>query len=169
VSFLIAESFQNIVRHGDILNTEYSGDSKPGIFVLRILQDAYVISSVNLIINKNVENVEKKLLQINSLDNEQLKALSQEILENAGMSEKGGAGLGLIEMARKTGNKLQYEFEKVNDKYSNFYLQMKLDPVSTIDDKALKHSISVIKGFYRVMDQNNTYLTYKGDFSQEMY
>ena len=167
VAFLIAESFQNIIRHGETLNREDTGYTKSGIFVFRILEDSYVISSVNLMNNNNIENVEKKLLQINSLDKEQLKALYQEAMENTGLSEKGGAGLGLIEMARKTGNKLEYEFEKVNEKYSNFYLQMKLDPTSTIDDNTLKHSISSIKEFYSIMDQNNTYLTYKGDFTQE--
>ena len=79
VSFLIAESFQNIVRHGDTFNSEESGYSKPGIFVFRILEDTYLISSVNLMINKNIENVEKRLLQINSLDKVQLKALFQEV------------------------------------------------------------------------------------------
>lgn len=167
VSFLIAESFQNIVRHGDTFNSDESGYTKPGIFVLRMLQDTYIISSANLVINNNIENIDKKLLKINSLDKEQLKALYKEVMENTGLSEKGGAGLGLIEMARKTGNKLEYEFEELDEKYSNFYLQMKLNPASAIDDNTLKHSISLIKEFYRIMNQNNTYLTYKGDFSQE--
>jgi len=166
VSFLIAESFQNIVRHGDTSDSEDTGYSKPGIFVFRILDHSYVISSVNLVINSNIDKIEKKLQQVNSLDNDQLKALYIDVMEHEQLSAKGGAGLGLIEMARKSGNKLEYDFEKVNEKYSNFYLQMRVDSLHADDNKNYG-SINLVKEFYGIMDDNNTYLTYKGDFSQE--
>jgi hypothetical protein len=167
VSFLIAESFQNIIRHGESYDKQNINFNKPGIFILRVVDETYIISSANLIINKNREKVESKLIQINSLDKDKLKDLYGEIIGNGEVSEKGGAGLGLIEMARKTGNALEYEFEKVDDEYSFFYLQMKFNPKSSDDENIQKYPIVVTKDFHEIMNQNNTYLTYKGDFSQE--
>ncbi len=165
ISFLIAESFQNIVRHGESYDPKNVNFSKPGIFILRIVGDAYSISSANLILNVNKEKVEQKLVGINSLDKDQIKELYQEIMGNSELSEKGGAGLGLIEMARKTGNPLEYHFEKINDEFSFFYLQITLNSKS--QEPTQQFPIVATRDFYEIMDQNNTYLTYKGDFSQE--
>ena len=42
-------------------------------------------------------------------------------------SDKGGAGLGLIEMAKKTGNKLDYDFVSLDNDYSYFILSKTVD------------------------------------------
>ncbi|MFN8208872.1 MAG: DUF6272 family protein [Bacteroidales bacterium] len=38
------------------------------------------------------------------------------------LSEKGGAGLGFIDIARKTGRKLSYEFLRMDEKTSFFLM-----------------------------------------------
>jgi hypothetical protein len=167
VSFLIAESFQNIIRHGDSFEEEKNRFNKPGIFIFRIIGETYVISSANLINDKNIENVAQKLSQINNLNKDELKTLFQDIIQNTEISDKGGAGLGLIEMARKTGNKLEYEFEKIDENFSLFYLQLKFNTKQATDEMIQELPIALTKDFYDVMNLNNTYLTYKGDFSQE--
>ena len=90
------------------------------------------------------------------------------MLNNSGFSEKGGAGLGLVEMARKSGQKLEYDFEQVDENFSYFYLQIKLSPKTGVDIPAEKHEIliSSAKDFNHLMTQNNILLAYKGDFSQ---
>ena len=93
------------------------------------------------------------------MDQNQLKQLYKDIRENTELSEKGGAGLGLIEMARKTGNKLDFEFKKANDELSFFYLQLRYD--SPPEDIIQDLPIAVSKDFHDIMKQNNTYLTYK--------
>jgi hypothetical protein len=42
------------------------------------------------------------------------------------MSEKGGAGLGFIDIARKSGNKLDYEFKDINGKSTFFIINTKV-------------------------------------------
>ncbi|MCZ6898904.1 MAG: DUF6272 family protein, partial [Bacteroidetes bacterium] len=39
------------------------------------------------------------------------------------LSEKGGAGLGFVDMARKSGHKLEFGFETMNDEFSFFSLK----------------------------------------------
>jgi hypothetical protein len=39
------------------------------------------------------------------------------ILNHQRLSAKGGGGLGLVDIARKSGNKLEYQFDQYNDNY----------------------------------------------------
>ena len=42
------------------------------------------------------------------------------------MSMKGGGGLGMVDIARKTGDKLNFNFLPVDDQYSFFSLNIKI-------------------------------------------
>jgi hypothetical protein len=47
-------------------------------------------------------------------------------------SEIGGAGIGLIDMARKSGNKLDYEFKPIDNRISFFSLVVRITIKETI-------------------------------------
>lgn len=166
ISFLIAESFQNIVRHGDNVDLKQSMENKIGVFFTRNIGNAYYITSANVIENQNIGMLKTTIEKVNSLGAEDLKALHMNVLANEGLSSKGGAGLGLIEMARKSGHKLEYEFETINDKFSYFYLQVKLLGHGT-EDGGNKQSLSTIKDLRRRINDENILLIYKGDFSED--
>ena len=83
----------------------------------------------NFIPNKKMNDIKGKIDHINGLDKEELKKLYKEILYNGEFSDKGTAGLGFVEIARKTGQKLSYEFHSVNDDYSYFTLQIRVSRV----------------------------------------
>ena len=46
------------------------------------------------------------------------------ILNHQKLSAKGGGGLGLVDIARKTGNKLSYQFQNFNNAYYFFNLDI---------------------------------------------
>jgi hypothetical protein len=53
-----------------------------------------------------------------------LKSLYKEIIKGgSGLTNKGGAGLGFVDMARKSGQKLEYEFEELGEGLSFFSLK----------------------------------------------
>lgn len=170
VFFLMVESFQNIVRHGEKTKVSLNKTAdKAGIFLTRNINNTYYITSANLFKNDQVEGMIQKLKNVNSLDEHQLKALYLDILSNDGLSSKGGAGLGLIEMARKSGQELEFEFEKVNEEYSFFYLQIKIpNPTASeaIDVDSSKISIDVAKEFHKKMLDGDVLMVHHGDFSQ---
>jgi len=58
---------------------------------------------------------------------EELKTYYLEALGSSELSAKGGAGLGMIEMARKSGNRIEYSFDPVNERMSFFSLVVKID------------------------------------------
>jgi len=167
ISFLVAESFQNIVRHGEMETTVNNTEKKSGVFILRNVESTFYITSANLVKNQKVDSLQSQLSQINNLDKDELKALHQELLNTTEFSEKGGAGLGLIQMANKSGQKLEYDFEKINNEQSFFYLQLKIRSKNVDETECDELSVSESKFIHEYMTRNNTYLAYKGNFSQE--
>ena len=57
---------------------------------------------------------------VNSLDSDELRGLYQMKLANDPRTDKGTAGLGLIDIARKSKSKLNYEFIEI-DEFSSFF------------------------------------------------
>ena len=55
-----------------------------------------------------------------------LKVYYKEVLNNGEMSAKGGGGLGMIDIARKSGKKLEYKFDPIDNSYSFFSLNIKV-------------------------------------------
>ena len=89
---------------------------------LKRLKDGYKIITGNFVHAENIEKLEEKIKRINRSSHEEIKELYKFILNHQRISAKGGGGLGLVDIARKTGNKLEYTFKEYNDKYSFFYL-----------------------------------------------
>ena len=54
----------------------------------------------------------------------------RETITNGVFSDKGGAGLGFIEMAKITSNKLGYQFLTATDEYQIFELVLSINHIS---------------------------------------
>lgn len=119
---VMVECLQNIVKHADALNTK-ENPTHNAVFMVGKQEEQYTIISGNPILNDNIEGVKSKLEQINVLDKDGLKQLYKEIIKNTEISEKGGAGLGFVDMARKSGQKLDYDFIEMDNGYSFFSLR----------------------------------------------
>ncbi len=126
---VLVESLQNLYHHIEILpekmRTEF--DSKFGILVVSRVGDKYKISTGNFITQDKVDVLKNKIDKINSMGKEDLKDMYKFILNHQRLSEKGGGGLGLVDIARKTGNPLDYTFEKFDDAYYFFNLDVYID------------------------------------------
>jgi hypothetical protein len=118
---VLIESLQNVFHHH--LENAGSEQSSSG-FVIRYIDDIYTIITGNNVNIKDVPILKERLEKVNSLSQEDLRAHYLNTLSSTELSEKGGAGLGIIEMARKSGNKLKYEFTKVNGEFSFFTLEV---------------------------------------------
>jgi hypothetical protein len=119
---VMVECLQNIVKHADDLDAT-DRIKHNAIFMIGKDEKEYVVTSGNPVINDKIEPLSAKLNQINGLDKEGLKALYKEIIKNGELSEKGGAGLGFVDMARKSGQKLDFDFQPMDDDYSFFSLR----------------------------------------------
>lgn len=166
VYFIMLESLQNITRHRDVKAEQNIDNSS--FFVIQRLANDYYITSGNTVENKNIESLKSKLSKVNSLDKDSLKEYYKETLSQGELSTKGGAGLGLIEMARKSGNKLAYDFKEINKDFSNFYFQIK---VSIPEEKGFQDinidRLTWIEGLEERILEKNLNLIYQVDFTQE--
>ena len=164
VSFLLVECFQNIVRHGEETSSELASTLKNGLFSFKNIDNAFIINSINLVEIDEIDSLREQVEFINSLDTKQLREAYRKKLEHNEISGKGGAGLGLLELARKSGQKIKYKFENVNDKVALFHQQIlfvKNGSKNEIDHIEFTH-ITLNK-----MQSENLLLQYKGDFSQK--
>ncbi len=125
---ILVECLQNLYHHAAIDTTNNKKTSqKIALLELWFENNYYYILTANYIKNENVANVKNKLDKINSLSKEELRDFYREILDNDQISEKGGAGLGMIDIARKSGEKLEYNINKVNDELSFIDFKVKIE------------------------------------------
>jgi len=166
LSFLMIESFQNIIRYGDAPKNRENYLKE--MFLVRNIKSHFYIVSVNLIENPKVKYVKTKLNNVNNLTNEELNKLYRKILTNNEFTDEGGAGLGFIEMARKTRHKLEFEFVKIDEKYSYFYLIIKVkeQQASEENEKESNHiDIKWVKDFHELATKNELVVLHKGNIS----
>ena len=116
VYHVAVESLQNISKHAALQDGAVSGFSGLGAFLVCRSGASYHVISGNAVYKNMRENLEQKLQRVNSLDQGGLNQLYKaQMLHGGELSEKGGAGLGFIDMARKTGNSLMYEFHAMEE------------------------------------------------------
>lgn len=120
---ILVECLQNLYHHIDEDDTLTAANEKSALFMIRKSDDGdYSIMTGNYIANENVNHLKNRLDKINSMDKEELKDYYKEVLNNGEMSAKGGGGLGMIDIARKSGKKLDYSFINVDKNFSFFSL-----------------------------------------------
>ena len=164
LSFLMIESFQNISRYAD--SEKEVLDETSEFFMTRNIGDTFYIISANLIDNDKIPTVKEKLERVNTLDKQELNLLYREVLTNKEINEKGGAGLGFIEMVRKTKGKLPFDFVKIDEKQSMFFMQIELQNPKT-DDGISSAPISEAQKIQKLVAEENILMMHKGDFSEE--
>jgi hypothetical protein len=166
---IMVESIQNISRHGDA--REDSEEMTSSFFSIQKQNKWYYITTGNIIENSKIGNLKSKLDKINSLDTEELDKFYREVLGNGQLSSKGGAGLGLIEMVRKSGNKLSYQLERINDESSFFYLHSDINGI-TLEEAPVQPEDSIFAVNYmvklhRYVLDNSIMLIYSAVFDQD--
>ncbi len=171
VYFIMVESLQNIIKHQD--DSEDKELTESGIFLIQKRGDKYFITSGNLIEIPNIDPLKQKLEKINSLDPDDLKTYYLEMLRNGTISEKGGAGLGLIEIAKKSGNKLAFDFRDVDNSHSYFYLQTSINS-GLIENEEGNLNISTngftvhgIKSLHNILNSEKVELIFRGVINQD--
>lgn len=127
---LSVECLDNIFKHSDIeMETNPPIEANPAFFSVSQHEDKhFCIRTGNLTPAANEPKLSARLKELENLSNDEVNQLYKESLSNSEISEKGGAGLGLIVMTRISGQKLQYTLKKVNDSWVFFDLQVHLYP-----------------------------------------
>ncbi|HEX2968684.1 MAG TPA: SiaB family protein kinase [Bacteroidales bacterium] len=127
---IMVELLQNISKNR-IVKTEKTPDVSP-VFILGASADDYILISSNLILNSKIAILKNRIEQVNSLDKEGLKLLYKEVRLNTAFSENSGAGIGIIDMARKSENKLEFSFDEMDREHSVFSLMVRVNKENSL-------------------------------------
>jgi hypothetical protein len=152
--YLMVECFQNIVRHGV---QDPLGEAR-GYFGFYSSSSYFTINTINGISESSVSNLRQLLDEINASSDEEKKAKYLEIMQNESFGEEGGAGLGLLEISRKSGSKLEYEMEDQEGKMA-FHQQV---TIRFDESNELPPQIQFTKMIEGWMKENNLSLIYFG-------
>lgn len=161
MNHLITECFQNIIRHS---TDEHEVESISKFFMIRIIGRSHFIASANPIHKSNETTLIQSLESLQNLSSEELKTIYLHSLVTNKLSDKGGGGLGLIEMAKKTKNPPSYYFDSFTETLSNFFLQLEMHSDA---NTAVSLDIEDTAKLYHMLLAENIVLLRKGDFSQE--
>lgn len=122
---VLVECFQNLYHHIDSEeNPAVKELNKSVLIMIKYSGDNFIIRTGNHLKNEAISDLKRKLAMVNAMNAEELRDLYQSKLKNDLRSTKGTAGLGLIDIARKSGGKLEYEFLEIDDHSSFFCLNV---------------------------------------------
>lgn len=116
VCSIFIESFQNISIHG-------AKDAKgrgSAFLVLLGNNDRFRLITGNLVLMQDANLLAYRIDQLNALNSAELRKLYIETLCNQNYSYKGGAGLGLLTVAKKSSSPIAYKVAQLDETYGFF-------------------------------------------------
>lgn len=112
VAFVLVEAYQNVVRHAAYRAVPNNGQS---LLVWRCSPQHCMVTTSNPLYAEEAKVLAAQLQELGALDADALKERYLERLQQKERTARGGAGLGLIELARRAGNPLRHRIGPGND------------------------------------------------------
>lgn len=122
VYHVMVETLQNMNKHSDEIKERNIGN---GLFIIGKKHDVYYVITSNKVAKNHKDHLEKALISVNNASAQELKEMYKRQIKEGSLSNKGGAGLGLIDIARKTGEVLNYQFLPLDE--DNFFFILKVE------------------------------------------
>jgi len=120
---VLVECLHNLFHHPVPRKRTSCGFPLPdrsSVLTVRVTETGYEVSAGNYVGKDKVEWLRQRIQEINELSADRLRELYRSVLATDERSERGGGGLGFIDMVRKSGNPVQFEFHPVDDDHSFF-------------------------------------------------
>lgn len=122
---VLVECLQNLFVHG-AGEHDAADDDPAGMIIMVASEDGVRISTGNTIPIQKAEALEERLNHLDVLDQKELRTQYKDQLVNGKLSEVGGAGLGFIDIARRSGRKMGYRFSPIDDQRLFFTFDVKV-------------------------------------------
>ncbi|OJJ21348.1 hypothetical protein BKI52_12365 [marine bacterium AO1-C] len=125
VYHVMVETLQNMNKHSDEIAEQ--GSIGKGLFMIGKKDETYYVITSNKVSRDKQPVLENMLEQINAASKAELKEMYRKQIKEGKISSKGGAGLGLIDIARKTTGKHDYHFLPYDEENSFFILKVEIN------------------------------------------
>lgn len=119
------ECLQNLFHHNAKAAVDEPGpEERQGVIMIAHGEEGYSVLTGNFMAADDVSHLRSQLDRVNGCEPEQLRALYKEVLNDGRYGKAGGGGLGLIDIARKSGRKLEYGFVPLDEVNAFFSLNV---------------------------------------------
>lgn len=124
---VLIECLQNVMFHGDASKGDQSApDYESCLVALGHETGDFFIYAGNFLSTASAKQLEAKLEKMLPLTSEQLHDLYLKQLSSGEISDKGGAGLGIIRILRESNQQIAYSFREISAKAAFFSLQVRI-------------------------------------------
>ncbi len=126
---IFVEMTQNILHYSAETETIAVGDGRAagvGVVVVSETETDYSVSAGNMITNEQVEHLRSQCERIHGSDEVQLKQYYDERIKSHTLEGSKGAGLGLLDIARKSDYPLEYGIQNIDDQHSFFVMTARI-------------------------------------------
>jgi len=119
---VLVESIENVSKHSSL------GNEKDNIAILLLSKSEtkYTIVTGNHIMNSDIPALQGKLEKVLKYNQAELKQLYREQILSK-RTDDNNAGLGIIDIAIKSGNMIKYEFKPLKEGVSFYLLQTEIN------------------------------------------
>lgn len=133
VYHVMVETLQNMNKHSDEITSSQIGN---GLFIIGQKEEIYYVITSNKVARDKVDDLRSAIDEVNAASADELKKMYMQQIKHGKLSEKGGAGLGLIDIARKTGEQLVYKFLPIDDLHDLFILKVEINGDKIKDERS---------------------------------
>jgi hypothetical protein len=98
-----------------------------GYLIIARSSEKYRILTGNLILSGDIKVLENRMKGITMMDKNAIRKLFIETLCNEDFSYKGGAGLGLLTIAKRSLEEIQYSISSINETFGYFQMEITME------------------------------------------
>lgn len=162
LAFLMVEAYQNVIRHQAALPARLASGAGRSLFLLRSRSEGNNVITVNPMHKADRPNLERELSRLEGAEATELKRMFLEGLRIQHDGQRRGAGLGLIEMARRSGNALHHEVVALEQGWE--MLTLSIGTGRTHGD----HGLSAARALHQLAIASDLVLVYAGQATAEV-
>ena len=129
---VFVEQMQNIIRYSaeqvrsDIKDETSSSDMSVGILTIGRENKVFVVQSGNLVRQEDVHALRARLERVQTMSKTELKSLYVEHLRRDTDGDSKGAGVGIVEMAWRASEPIEFDFSPVDEGHVFFALKTRV-------------------------------------------
>lgn len=130
---VFVEQMQNMIRYSAEKEPELvaSGEVPPvelryGVLAISHGDDGFAVEAGNLVLHGDVDPLRERLSRLAGADKDELRSLYKEQLKAVPEDTGKGAGIGLIEIARRASKPIVFDFLEVDDRFTFFTLKAEI-------------------------------------------
>jgi hypothetical protein len=123
---ILVETLQNIFHHGRNPHDSTHPDDSSLLMITRE-EDGYLVITGNHVSAAKAQAMKLRLDRINAMSKEELSMNYRHILSTKEKApDTAGAGIGMIDIARRSGKKIEYSMRSIDDDCYFFCMQIKI-------------------------------------------